>query len=331
MLPACLSRLLPLSLVVAISITARAAETTPGNDQPPLPGKGLAQHDFLYAGESKDRKMFIIREGKVVWSYDDPAGKGEISDAVMLSNGNILLAHQYAVKLITPEKRILWEYTVPAGGEVHTAQPIGARHVLYVQNGDPALIRVVDITSNATVKELNLPVRNPKGVHGQLRHARLTPRGTLLVAHMDGSKICEYDAAGKELWSHPTGAGVWGVTPLGDERILYIDKDGAHEVDRQGRMHWECLRTQVGAWKFRNLQLAWRLKNGNTLINNWANQWAGQVDRTQPSLQALEVTPDKQVVWVLQSWSGPDLGPATTIQVLEPGEVPEDVHFGDIR
>jgi hypothetical protein len=30
---------------------------------------------------------FIIRKGQVVWSYDDPAGKGEISDAILLSNG----------------------------------------------------------------------------------------------------------------------------------------------------------------------------------------------------------------------------------------------------
>ena len=59
-----------------------------------LPGKGLAEHDFFYAGEAKDRKMFIVRKGQIVWSYDDPEGKGEISDAVLLSNGNVALAHQ---------------------------------------------------------------------------------------------------------------------------------------------------------------------------------------------------------------------------------------------
>ena len=83
---------------------------TPGGDaaQSPvqLPGRGLAQHDFMYAGESHDRRIFIVRQGKIVWSYDDPAGKGEISDAVMLSNGNILFAHQYGVTEITPEKKV---------------------------------------------------------------------------------------------------------------------------------------------------------------------------------------------------------------------------------
>ena len=60
-----------------------------------LPGKGLAQHDFLYAGEAKNRRVFIVRNGQVVWTYDDPTGRGEISDAVLLSNGNLLIAHQF--------------------------------------------------------------------------------------------------------------------------------------------------------------------------------------------------------------------------------------------
>src|ERR1700690_624738 len=90
-----------------------------------LPGRGLAQHDFLYAGESHDRKIFIVRQGKIVWSYDDPTGKGEISDAVMLSNGNVLFAHQFGVTEITPEKKVVWNYDAPSGHEVHTAVPIG--------------------------------------------------------------------------------------------------------------------------------------------------------------------------------------------------------------
>lgn len=33
-----------------------------------LPGKGLAQHDFFYAGEAKAERMSIVRGGQVVWS-----------------------------------------------------------------------------------------------------------------------------------------------------------------------------------------------------------------------------------------------------------------------
>jgi hypothetical protein len=54
---------------------------------------------------------------------------------VLLSNGNILLAHQFAVEMISPEKKVFWKYEVPKGSEVHTAMPIGKEHVLYIQNG----------------------------------------------------------------------------------------------------------------------------------------------------------------------------------------------------
>ena len=43
----------------------------------------------------------------------------------------------------------------------------------------------------------------------------------------------------------------------------------------------------------------------------------GKPDAATAEVQAIEVTPDKKVVWALRSWEAPtDLGPATTIQVL---------------
>lgn len=296
-----------------------------------LPGKGLAEHEFLYAGEARDRRVFIVRGGRVVWSYDDPEGKGEISDAVLLSNGNVLLAHQFAVKMVSPEKKVIWNYDVPKGAEVHTAMPIGKAHVLYVQNGPEPVLRVVNIVSGETVKQFPLPVKNLKGTHGQFRHARLTSAGTVMVAHMDMGKVCEYDATGKELWS-TAAPGCWGVTPLPNGNVLITDPRGVHEIDRDRQTVWEVTRADMGDFKIANLQLAWRLPNGNTLLNNWVNEWSGKIDRTVAPVQALEVTPDKRVVWALRAWGPPvDLGPATTIQILDRPTAPEDVSFGDIR
>ena len=160
----------PLILLLAAPLFAQDAAMAPAV----LPGNGLAQHDFFYAGEQKLHHMFIVKKGQVAWSYIDDASKGEISDAVLLSNGNILFAHQFGVTLIAPDKKVLWNYDAPAGAEVHTAQPIGTKHVLFIQNGDPATLRVVDISTNRTVREFPLPTGNPKSVHGHFRHARLT-------------------------------------------------------------------------------------------------------------------------------------------------------------
>ena len=295
------------------------------------PSTDLARHDFLYAGESHQRNMFIVRGGKVVWSYSDPAGRGEISDAVMLSNGNILFAHQFGVTLITPEKKVLWNYDAPAGYEVHTAVPIGKERVLYIQNGDPALLRVVNIVTGAVEKEIKLKTKQPPSTHGQFRHARLTAKGTLLVAHMDLNKVVEYDSNGNELWSFP-GKGIWGVTPLANGNMLITDDLGTREVTRRGATVWSWSQTDTPQYEYGYQQNAWRLSNGNTVINTWLNEWSMDPKDMLGSMQAIEVNPAKQVVWELSSWIEPaKLGPATTIQFLDEPGAAEDLRFGEFK
>ncbi len=296
-----------------------------------LPGKGLAQHDFLYAGEAKDRKVFIVKNGEIVWTYDDPEGKGEISDAILLGNGNVLIAHQYAVKLIAPDKKVLWNYDAPKGTEIHTAQMIGKEHVLFVQNDDPPKVKVIQIATNEVKKEFPLPVGKSKSIHAQFRHARITVEGTLMVAHHDWTKVAEYDADGKEVWSTPA-KGPWAAQPLKNGNILIVESTGFREVNRKGESVWTLAKTDLPDYKLLNLQLAWRLSNGNTLINNWVNSWQKQLDLSNPPVQALEVTPDKKVVWALRSWTAPtNLGPATTIQILDEPEALENVRFGEFK
>src|SRR4051812_6182365 len=73
----------PLFSQTATSAPATPPASVPKNLEAPypdppavLPGKGLAQHDFLYTGEWDTRKdvatMFLVRSGKVVWSYQIP-------------------------------------------------------------------------------------------------------------------------------------------------------------------------------------------------------------------------------------------------------------------
>jgi len=89
-------------------------------------------------------------------------------------------------------------------------------------------------------------------------------------------------------------------------------------VNRAKEIVWEWTPADAPEYKFANLQLAVRLTNGNTIINNWFNQWSSKLDTNNLPVQAIEVTPDKKVVWALRAWTPPaDLGPATTIQILE--------------
>lgn len=316
------------ALVLNVCLCAQDTPMAPTD----LPGRGLAQHQFFYAGEQKEHRMFIVKHGRVVWSYVDSSGKGEISDAVMLSNGNILFAHQYGVKLITPDKKVLWNIEAPQGTEIHTAQPIGKEHVLFIQNGDPALLRVVNIATGRTELEFNLPVGDPRSVHGHFRHARLTDAGTLLVAHMDMKKVAEYDSKGREVWSYAVES-PWSAERLSNgNTLITTNKRLVLEVNPKGTTVWQLKPEDAPGYQIQGFQIATRLPSGNTLVNNWVNTWTTTVDKNNAPVQALEFAPDKTLVWVLRAWDDPaDLGPATTIQVLDKPKAAEDVHFGDIR
>ena len=298
-----------LSLLLAVAFSA--AVQTP-------PNLGLAEHDLFYAGEQKQHWMFIVRDGKVVWSYIDAGSKGEISDATLLPSGNVLFAHQFGVTLIDSAKKVLWHVDAPPNTEIHTAQMMGANRAFYVQNGDPAVLRVVDTQTGRIEREFPLPVGNPKSIHGHFRHARLTPSGNFLVAHMDAKKVVEYDKAGNAVWSYAVES-PWSAERLSNGNTLVTtNKKLVLEVDPQGKTVWQITAEDAAGHRIDGFQIATRLANGNTLVNNWVNTWSTTVDKANPPVQALEFTPDKKIVWILRSWNDPaDLGPATTIQLLE--------------
>jgi len=324
--------LLTIMLLLCLKTLTVAQTSTSGKQAAPadLPGKGLKQYDFFYAGEAKSRNMYIIRDGKVSWSYIDTVGKGEISDAILMKNGDVLFAHQFGVMLINRDKKVLWKYNVPDGFETHTAQLIGKEHVVFVQNGNPAKVFVMNIKTNQVVKEFVLPFKS--GTHGQIRHARLTAEGTLLVAHMDLGKVIEYDLDGNQLSTLDVPS-VWSAVPLKNGNLLIATNQNiVREITRTGSIVWDYPLADIHDYKITSPQIALRLPNGNTLINNWFNQWSTRLDISNAPVQAIEVTPNKKIVWALREWSAPDLGPSTTIQLLnDPGNMYEKVHFGNIR
>jgi hypothetical protein len=84
-------------LILAAGSVSRGGQTAV-SDPPPLPGKGLAQHPFLYCGEwqrrsTSDQTMYIVREGKIAWSYTNPLKRaGRLQQLIE----------------VTPDKQVAW-------------------------------------------------------------------------------------------------------------------------------------------------------------------------------------------------------------------------------
>ena len=163
--------------------------------------------------------------------------------------------------------------------------------MVFVQNGKPAKAVVMATPQCTVVREFELPT-NPNGsVHGQFRNARLSSRGTLLVANMAMGCIHAFARQGQTVWELNTTD--YGVTqPQKTVRL----KNGGHII--------------------------------NNWYNEWNKQ---PMDTANAPVQAIEVDKDGKLVWQLRAWKEPDLGTSTTIQLLDEAVNPDRLFFGEFN
>ena len=277
-----------------------------------LPGNGIAQHPMLYIGEGYN-KIFVVNNGKIIWTYSTGGG-WEYDDAWMLSNGNILFTRMQYIAEVTPNKKVVWRYDAPKGSEIHACQPIGLNKVMFIINGLPPQLMVVNIKTNKVVVKHELPAPSKTGmVHGQFRRARYTAQGTYLIPFLEMNQVVEYDKRFKEIWRYDVKS-PWAAIRLQNGNTLITDEQDnlTREVNPRKETVWELRPSELPeAYRFINTQSATRLANGNTIFCSRGGDVHGP--------QLVEVTPEKKVVWVLQDWA--DFGPASAVQILdEPGK-----------
>ncbi len=277
--------------------------------------------------------MFLVRDGRIVWQYSIPmkadrGGIQEFDDATLMPDGNIVFSRMSGAGIVSPAKKIIWEYNAPLHFEVHSAQYIGNNRVLIMRNGTPAEAMIFDTAANKLEKEISIPT-TVKGTHGQFRHIRMTPAGTLLVPHMGEGKVVEYDLSGNVLWSVPAKS-PWQAVRLKNGNTL-ISGDAhsyVREVNPKGETVWEFNQSDIPTIRLFNIQGFERLSNGNTVFCNWCPNGLKSKALWPQTVQILEVDPQKNLVWALRSWTPPtDLGTATSIQLLDEPDAPPYSQF----
>lgn len=281
-----------------------------------LPGKGLSQHPMLYFGECYNI-IFLVNKGKIIWTYSTGPGC-EYDDVWMMSNGNILFTRMQYVAIVTPKKEVVWRYDAPEGTEIHGCQPIGSDRVLFVQNGQPPRLLVMNIKTNTVEVEHTLPVdtlTDKKYIHAQFRRVRYTAQGTYIVPFLELGRVVEYDKNFKEIWKYNIKS-PWAAIRLKNGNTLITDEGDklTCEVNPKKEIVWELRPSDLPEkYRFINTQCCTRLANGNTIICSRGDNGKGP--------QLVEVTKEKEVVWVLWDWK--NLGPASGIQILDDPGIPE--------
>jgi hypothetical protein len=293
------------------------AGVTLGQDN--LPGKGLAQHPFLYCGAAKPGSpptIYVLRDGKVEWTYPLSV-RDQLEDCTMLSNGTIVFARGSGASIVRQDKKLIWNYNAPAGTEIHSAHPIDRDRVLVMQSGDPAVVMVINTLSGSVEQQVALDTGNAKNPRGQFGHVRLTPAGNYLAAHTDLNKVMEYTPDGRPVWGVKADT-PWAAVRLRNGNTLISGGESAYvrEIDKTGKTVWELNKNDLPGFPLENVREVTRLSNGNTLINNHAPD-----GEKSGAAQLIEVTPDKRVVWALRDYQ--TLGPAISTQLLDDPGLPE--------
>ncbi|GAB3790491.1 hypothetical protein GCM10028818_60720 [Spirosoma horti] len=294
---------------------------------PDLIGGQLGRHNFIYIGENY-RRICVVIDGKLAWHYDTE-NDWEDDEIWLLSNGNILHAHMKYIEEITPMKEIVWRFDAPKGTEIHTCQPIGVDKVLFLQNqSDVAMVKLYNKVTGKYEIEKELKELG-KGPHGQCRRFRMTSKGTYLAGTLASHTFYEYDKQFNLIWTHDPGS-MWGGVPLKNGNYLFQRENAmtSVEINRSGKVVWQASIADIqdqlsklapAAGKITATQTCERLSNGNTVV------FTRSCDANLP--QAIEITPDKKVVWILQDWK--HLGDSVSAQFLdEPGypEVPGETN-----
>jgi hypothetical protein len=304
---------------------------------------GLDRHDALYCGEwqltNPGETIYLVRGGKVVWTHEIP-DKDELGDCTMTSEGHVFFSRKaYGAQEIIPDLQsgkggqVVWEYKLDEGTEVHTVQPVGADKVLVMQNGTPAKLLLINrkaaasCTSSAPCVEKAWTPESHGSTHGMFRHVRMLANGNLLVPYTGGkqNKVVEYDQDWKVVWEYADAPSPWAAVRLKNGNTLISGNQNKYvrEVTPDKKVIWELTQADLPDIQFFTIQEAMRLENGNTVVNNWCggglpkDRWAAEC------VQVWEVTPDKKVVWKVQQWADPNLGPGSSTQLLDEPGTPE--------
>ena len=272
---------------------------------PSWPGEGLARYPMIYIVEGYNR-IFIVNQGKVIWKYDTGPGN-ELDDIWMLKNGDLLFTRMTWAAKVTPDKKQVWRYDCKEGEEIHTMQPVGEDKCLMLVNAFPARFVMFNHNTGQILweKEINFEVGS---THVQSRRFRITNHNTILLCHLDEHKVVEYDMDLTPIRTIQVDK-PWAAIPLKNGNILITleNEKRTIEVDKDDNVVWEIKLEDIPEpYRLADCQSVCRLENGNTILCSRGN--GGK------SPQLVEVTPDKEVVWVLNDWK--NLGPATSVQIL---------------
>lgn len=247
------------------------------------------KHSFICTDYTQGKVFIISEEGKAIWEY--PAM--HCNDLWMLPNGNILFNTGKGVKEVTRDKEIVFEYE--SASDIYACQRLSNGNTFIGESNTGRLLEVAP--NGQIVRQVKLLADTVDGGYAFMRNARKLDNGHYLVAHYGLDKVCEYNSKGMLVMEIQVKGGPHSVVrlPGGNTLVACSDHNGEPKVvefDKKGRIVWQVLKNELPGIELKFMTGLQRLPNGNTLMTNWLGH-----NQFGKAPHAIEVTPDKQVVW----------------------------------
>src|SRR5437899_136625 len=129
-----------------------------------------ASRSFLCCDHNGGTVSIVAADGTIEWRVEAPAPQ----DCWRLPDGNILFCHRNGAKIVTKDKKVVWEYKAPPKTECHACQPLPAGHVMVVECGTS---RICEVDEKGEIAHEIVLHTTTKAVHEQFRGARKLPNG----------------------------------------------------------------------------------------------------------------------------------------------------------
>jgi len=276
-----------LAVSIATEAVAKPAKARPAPKRLKDPILTM-NRSMLLADNGAGRVCRINKAGKIIWEMPAPGTQ----EVWMLKEGNVLYTHRRGVRIATPDRKVVWEYTTGKGNEIHSCQPLPGGKVMIAESG-PMRIIEVDRAGKIT-KQVKLTTKC-KRTHGQMRSVRKLENGNYLVGQYSDGVLREYDQAGRIVRDIPQRMTFGGIRRANGNTIIATgDVHQIVEMDPEGKVIWKITENELPGIPLRFVAGMQLLPNGNLIVANWGGH--GHVGQ-QP--QIFEVTRDKKVVGII--------------------------------
>ncbi len=241
------------------------------------------EHDILATGSG--RVAIFAPDFSVRWE----APAGNIHEAKMLPNGNILFADGRVVE-VTPDKKQTVIYTPSSTKEgSFTCSRLPNGNTLVGDNFSGKVMEIAPDGSTAFTLQTKFVTDD---LHHRMRYVRKLDNGNYLVCHSGDRLVREYTPSGEIVWEQKVGHIAFCALRLENGNTLISAIDRITEYTKDGNIAWEFQKSELPELHIGMMTGFQKRKNGNLVIGCYS-----AYDKEGRGVGMFEITPEKKLVW----------------------------------